>query len=137
MLETVCTAKENQDITLVTDGNPSYQAGLHFINSQNKELNLTLKKVIGLENLDDESEKYRPFKQMIEHLNRTYKYHIQSQNGFANINGALAKLVLFVTHYNFLRPHKALGYNIPVTIPELMTIKTIQGRWVKIISMAA
>lgn len=137
MLETVRTAKENQDITLVSDGNPSYQAGIHFINNLKDELKLTLKKVIGLQNLDSESEEYRPYKQMIERLNRTYKYHMQAQNGFANVNGALAKLVLFVTHYNFLRPHTALNYNTPIQMPELKNIDSLPGKWVKIISLAA
>ncbi|MFQ6114798.1 MAG: integrase core domain-containing protein [bacterium] len=67
----------------------------------------------------------------------TYKYHIQSQNGFGSVKGAVAKLVLFVTHYNFLRPHKALGYKTPIHLPELSGLNTIQGKWVKIISLAA
>ena len=137
MLETVRTAKQNQNITLVTDGNPSYQSGLHFINVMNDKLKLTLKKVIGLQNLDAESEKYRSYKQMIERLNRTYKYHIQSQNGFACINGAVAKLVLFVTHYNFLRPHKTLNYKTPIEHPDLAGFDLIQHKWLKIISLAA
>jgi len=137
MLETVRTAEENQDITLVSDGNPSYQAGIHFINNLKNELRLTLKKVIGLQNMDSESEEYRPYKQMIERLNRTYKYHMQAQNGFANVNGALAKLVLFVTHYNFLRPHTALNYNTPIQMSELKNIDSLPGKWVKIISLAA
>ena len=136
MLEAISTVDENQAVTIVTDGNPSYQAGLHFINAQIKTLRLTLKKVIGLKNLDVESEEFRPFKQIIERLNRTYKYHVQSQNGFASVNGAVSKLVLFVTHYNFLRPHKSLGYRTPITVPELEHIKTIQGKWAKIISMS-
>lgn len=137
MLETVRTAKENQDVTLVTDGNPAYQAGLHFINSQKNDLNLTLKNVIGLQNMDDVSEKFRPYKQMIERLNRTYKYHVQAQNGFGSINGAVAKMVLFVTHYNFLRPHKSLKYKTPVDLPDLACIDSIQGKWARIISLAA
>ena len=136
MIEAVSTANDHQDITLVTDGNPSYQAGLHFINSKQDKLKLTLKKVIGLQNMDDESEEFRPYKQMIERLNRTYKYHVQDQNGFASLNGALAKLVLFVTHYNFLRSHKALNYETPIHIPELDGIDNIQGKWAKIISLA-
>ena len=122
---------------MVTDGNPSYQAGLHFINVQLKTLSLTLKKVIGLKNLDAESEEFRPFKQIIERLNRTYKYHVQFQNGFGAVDGAVSKLVLFVTHYNFLRPHKSLNYRVPIEIPEFRFINTIQGKWAKIISMAA
>ena len=137
MLEAIRTAGDKQNITLVTDGNPSYQAGLHFINSKNKKLKLTLKNVIGLENLDEESETYRAYKQMIERLNRTYKYHVQSQNGFGSISGAVAKLVLFVTHYNFLRPHKALAYKVPVDLPELSRFNLIQHKWNKIISLAA
>jgi transposase-like protein len=136
MTETVKTANQNQNITLVTDGNPAYQAGLHFINSEIDTLKLSLKKVIGLQNMDSESTEFRPYKQMIERLNRTYKYHVQHQNGFGSINGALAKLVLFVTHYNFLRPHKALRYKIPIPIPDIECIDTIQAKWMKIISMA-
>ena len=137
MLEAISTARQNQPITLITDGNPSYQAGLHFINTQIKSLNLSLKKVIGLKNLDPESEEFRPLKQMIERLNRTYKYHVHSQNGFGSASGAVAKLVLFVTHYNFLRPHLSLNYQTPIKTPELDGINTIQGKWAKIISMAA
>jgi transposase InsO family protein len=92
--------------------------------------------VIGLKNLDAQSQQFRPFKQMIERLNRTYKYHVQSQNGFASAQGAIAKLVLFVTHYNFLRPHSSLDYRTPIELPELASILTIQGKWAKIISMA-
>jgi transposase-like protein len=136
MLETIRTAKEDQSIIHVTDGNPSYQAAVHFINSKINHLKVTLKNVIGLQNLDNESEQYRPYKQMIERLNRTYKYHVQSQNGFGNVGGAVAKLVLFVTHYNFLRPHKTLNYKTPVHLPELIGIDTIQNKWKKIISLA-
>ena len=43
---------------------------------------------------------------------------------------------LFVTHYNFLRPHLALGYRVPVALPELSSITTLQGRWNKILALA-
>ena len=59
MQEAIRTASPYREITLVTDGNPSYPAGIHFIN-QNYEPNLTHKKVIGLQNLDSESEEFRP-----------------------------------------------------------------------------
>jgi putative transposase len=136
MLECIRTCKPDQKITLVTDGNPSYMAGLHFINRYNNKLKVILKKVIGLQNLDDESEQYRAYKQMVERFNRTYKYHVAAQNGFGNISGAVAKLVLFVTHYNFLRPHKALNYNTPIHRSELSDLPTIQSKWCKILSLA-
>jgi len=137
MIELLRTAPKEKNITLITDGNPSYQAGIHFINQNIKTVKAGLKNVIGLQNNDEQSEKYRPYKQMVERLNRTYKYHLQAQNGFACINGAIAKLILFVTHYNFLRPHKAINYKTPVQLPQLNGFDLIQNKWVKIISLAA
>jgi len=124
-----------QEITLVTDGNPSYAAGIHFIN-QSHEPNLTHKKVIGLQNLDSESEKYRPFKELIERLNRTYKFHIRAACGFNSRNGAVALTNLFVTHYNFLRPHISLNYSVSIPLEPLKDIDTLQGKWAKIIQLA-
>ena len=137
LLDMIANITKNLNITLVTDGNPSYVAALHFVNAQIKNFTLTLKKVIGLKNLDAESEEFRAFKQIIERLNRTFKYHIQGQNGFNSINGAVSKLVLFVTHYNFLRPHKSLNYRTPIEIPQLQEIQNIQGKWAKILQMVA
>ena len=57
--------------------------------------------------------------------------------GFNSSNGAVALTTLFVTHYNFLRPHLSLNYKPPVQLPELATITTIQGKWMKILSLAA
>ncbi len=137
MLEAISTKHDHQDIVFVADGNPSYQAALHFINLLKPEAKLKLRKVIGLQNLDEESQTYRQYKQMIERLNRTYKHHVRASAGFATFNGAVAKTVLFVTHYNFLREHYALKGNPPIDLPQLWGIKTIQGKWAKIISLAA
>ncbi|MCP3680423.1 MAG: DDE-type integrase/transposase/recombinase, partial [Gammaproteobacteria bacterium] len=138
MIEAIRTAREDQHITLITDGNPSYPAGIHFINSHSSNNpDIQHKKVIGLQNLDQESEEFRPFKQIIERLNRTYKFHVRPANGFNATNGAVALTTLFVTHYNFLRPHMSLKYNTPIHLPELDDISTIQGKWAKIISIAA
>jgi len=137
MLEAARTAKANQKITFITDGNPAYPAGIHFINAQRESQNpFEHHKVIGLQNLDEESELYRHFKQIIERLNRTYKFHIRSANGFKTFNGAVALTTLFVTHYNFLRPHIALRYKVPIPLPELDDVLTIQGKWCRIIDLA-
>ena len=137
MNEAIRTASPDQPLTLITDGNPSYMAGLHFINSQRQSSHIQHHTVIGLQNLDKESEEFRPFKQLIERLNRTFKLHVRPASGFKSDNGALSLIVLFTTHYNFLRPHISLGYKTPVEIPELENISTIQGRWIKILSMAS
>lgn len=138
MNEAIRTATPKQKITLVTDGNPSYPAGIHFLNAQNDARPpLQHQKVIGLQNLDAVSEEFRTFKQLVERLNRTYKYHVRPAAGFNSNNGAIALTTLFVTHYNFLRPHMSLLYKPPVYLPELEDISTLQGKWAKIISLAA
>ena len=63
MEDAIRTAFLGQKITLITGGNPSSPTGTHFIN-QNHEPNLTHKKVVGLQNLDKESEEFRPFKEL-------------------------------------------------------------------------
>lgn len=138
MNEAIRTAQPNQKFTLITDANPSYQAGIHFLNQlYGSDDLINHRKVIGLQNLDAQSQLFRPFKQLIERLNRTYKYHVRPACGFNSVNGAVALTTLFVTHYNFLRPHMALDYQVPIPMPELETISTIQGKWTKIISLAA
>jgi transposase InsO family protein len=57
--------------------------------------------------------------------------------GLTAFNGAIALVTLFVTHYNFLRPHMSLKYKTPIELPELEDISTIQGKWTKILSLAA
>jgi transposase-like protein len=138
MNEAIRTAGPEQKFTLITDGNPSYPAGIHFLNNLYDSNDfIKHRKVIGLQNLDAESQLFRPFKQLIERLNRPYKYHIRPAHGFNSINGAVALTALFVTHYNFLRPHMSLDYQVPIPMPQLDSITTIQGKWAKIISMAA
>lgn len=129
------TAKPQQKITFISDGNPSYSAALQYLNSldQNKSEH---HKVIGLQNLDSESEEYRAFKQLIERLNRTFKSHIKQANGFNSSNGAIALTTLFVTFYNFLRPHMSLNYKVPIHLDFIQDVSNIQNKWIKILSMA-
>jgi putative transposase len=138
MTEAIRTAQPEQKITLISDGNPSYPAGIHFMNEKRPEElpRIQHHAVIGLQNLDKESETYRAFKQLIERLNRTFKFHVRPASGFKSDNGALSLIVLFATHYNFLRPHISLGYETPVVVPDLQDISTMQGKWIKILSMA-
>lgn len=137
MNEAIRTASAGQELTLVTDGNPAYPAAIHFINAQSDDSRtIQHKKVIGLQNLDSESEEWRAFKQLIERLNRTFKYHVRPAAGFNSKNGAIALTTLFVTHYNFLRPHMSLRHRPPIPLQELATLPTIQAKWSKILSLA-
>ena len=141
LTETIRTVPENVTTELVGDGNPAYDAATHAINHpamlQKTTLPLERRTVIGLTNDDEESTKYRQFKQIIERLNRTYKFHTRARCGFKDFNGAVALTVLFVTHYNFLRTHSSLRYKCPVPLDDLDNIRTIQGRWGKILKMAS
>lgn len=137
MQEAARTADPEQIITYITDGNPAYPDALHFINAQRRAQAAgqpyTHHKVIGLQNLDSESEEYRHYKQLIERLNRTYKHHTRVANGFGAWNGAIALTALFVTHYNFLRPHMALNYQAPIPNAELAAIPLLQNQWCHVI----
>jgi len=138
--ETIRTAPDNTTTEFVGDGNPAYDSAIHAINNpallEGSILPLQRRTVIGLTNQNSESTEYRQFKQIIERLNRTYKFHTRARSGFKDFNGAVSLTVLFVTHYNFLRAHCALEYKVPRPIEDLKTISTIQGRWTKILHMA-
>jgi transposase-like protein len=139
--EAIKTAGDEQDITCISDGNPAYPAAIHFLNENRKKEKLKKiehKKVIGLQNLDQESTEYREFKQIIERLNRTYKFHLRATAGFNSFNGAMALTTLFVSYYNFLRPHSALGHKTPIYVYDLQRKNdTIQTKWIKMLKLAA
>lgn len=126
-------------IEFIGDGNPAYDLAVHIINADADGTPKPLQRrtVIGLTNEDDESEQFRPLKQLIERLNRTYKFHTRARVGFKNQQGVVALTALFVAYYNFLRPHGGLNYCVPVQIPELQTPVTLQARWLKLLEMAA
>ena len=133
--EALRTASPNLKTFLITDGNPAYQNAIHFLN-KSLDHKLNLKNVIGIQNLDAVSTRFRPFKQIIERLNRTYKFHMRAAAGFSSKNGAVSLTTLFVTFYNFLRPHMSLDYNVPVPLDFLKGFDTLQGRWAALIQVA-
>ncbi len=124
---------------LVTDGNPSYDAAVMAYNDliKNSDNKLTKRTVIGLKNLDPESTEYRSFKQIVERLNRTYKYHTRPRAGFKSFKGAVALTTLFVAFYNFMRPHSALFKSPPVKLEVLKGHSLMPDKWVALIEKAA
>ena len=85
--------------------------------------------MIGLTNDDAVSKEFRPFKQMIERLNRTYKASYRKTNGFDNIDGANYDLALWVAYYNFLRPHKHNSYKVLNRVELLEGADNMPGKW--------
>jgi transposase-like protein len=124
---------------LVTDGNPSYDAAVMAYNDpvENKKGKLTKRTVIGLKNMDQESTEYRSFKQLVERLNRTYKYHTRPRAGFKTFDGAVALTTLFVAFYNFMRPHSALLEYPPVPLDQLKESRLMPDKWVTLLKQAA
>lgn len=85
--------------------------------------------MIGLTNDNEVSKEFRPFNQMIERLNRTYKASYRPTNGFDNINGANYDLALWVAYYNSLRPHKYAGYKGLNEVEMLNGADNMPGKW--------
>ena len=126
---------------LVTDGLPSYNSAVVAYNVKARQSSghslLTKHTVIGLQNLDPESETYRHFKQLIERLNRTYKFHTRPRAGFKNFDGVVALTTLFVAFYNFMRPHGALKSTPPVKLSCLSSHTLYPSMWVEMLRQAA
>jgi len=122
-----------EDLNLITDGNPIYllaqqwfaQHGIHFDVTQ----------VIGLTNDDEVSKEYRPLKQIIERLNRTFKGNYKPTTGFGTDMGAISKVTLFTAYFNFLRPHTALEGKIPAVIPALDAFPHMPAKWCELIRL--
>ena len=114
----------------IADGYSAYPlaAQQFFVQSKGK-IKFDITQVIGLTNDDEVSKEFRPYKQMIERLNRTYKASYRPTNGFHNIDGANYDLALWVAYYNFLRPHQHNKYNILNNVEMLSNASNMPGKW--------
>lgn len=123
-----------EDLTLIFDGNPIYMLAQHYFAQYG--IHFDIKQVIGLSNDDPISEEYRPLKQIIERLNRTFRRNYRPTNGFNNYEGSVSFLTLFVAYFNFLRPHSSLEGRVPVVLEELKDRPNMPARWVTLIKMS-
>ena len=114
----------------IADGYSAYPlaAQQFFIQSKGK-IKFDITQVIGLTNDDEVSKEFRPYKQMIERLNRTYKASYRPTNGFHNIDGANYDLALWVAYYNFLRPHRHNKYKVLNNVEMLNNASNMPGKW--------
>lgn len=124
-----------EDLLFITDGNPIYNASQMFFALNG--INFTLKQVIGVKNNDETSKKYRPYKQIEERLNRTYKQNYYGTNGYQNLKTANEYMVLYVSFFNFLRRHSALNYKTPVDDNLFDKHSLMPDKWLKLIEMSA
>lgn len=123
-----------EDLNLVVDGNPIYLLAQHYFAQHDIPFDVT--QVIGLTNEDEVSREYRPLKQVIERLNRTFKGNYKNTHGFGSSKGSVSYVSLFVAYFNFLRPHATLEGRIPVVMPELSKLPTMPAKWTKLIGLA-
>lgn len=119
-----------KDFKFIADGYSAYPlAAQQFFRESKGKINFDITRVIGLTNNDEISTEFRPFKQMIERINRTYKASYRTTNGFDNIDGANYDLALWVAYYNFLRPHKHNKYKVLNKVNELSNANNMPGKW--------
>ncbi|MFI3208303.1 MAG: DDE-type integrase/transposase/recombinase [Eubacteriales bacterium] len=114
----------------IADGYSAYPlAAQQFFHEFGESFKFDITQVIGLTNDDEVSKEFRPYKQMIERLNRTYKASYRPTNGFDSINGANYDLALWVAYYNFLRPHEYAGHKVLNEIEMLKGADNMPGKW--------
>jgi len=123
-----------ENLNLITDGNPIYLLARQWFVQHG--INFDITQVIGLTNDDPVSSEFRPLKQIIERLNRTFKGNYKPSTGYGSESGAISSVTLFVAYFNFLRPHSALDGNVPTVIPELDALPNMPAKWLKLIAMS-
>ncbi len=129
--------------TFITDGNPIYKLAQYFYAEPEKnggtpedKFVFDLVTVYGLTNDDPISTEYRPLKQIIERLNRTFRASYRLTNGYHAYHGSVSHVNLFAVHFNFLRTHRSLGNKVPVPIPEIEKQKDMPNKWVKLLHLS-
>lgn len=120
-----------KNFRFIADGYSAYPlAAQQFFREFGAAFQFGITQVIGLTNDDEVSKEFRPFKQMIERLNRTFKASYRVSCGYDNYDGANYNLSLWVAYYNFLRPHKVTGYKKPLNDVDLLKgADNMPGKW--------
>jgi transposase-like protein/ssDNA-binding Zn-finger/Zn-ribbon topoisomerase 1 len=121
-------------LKFVADGYTAYLLARQQFALNDMDFDVT--QVIGLTNDDPVSKEFRWLKQIIERLNRTFKFSYRVTNGYGSYDGSNTHVALFVAFYNFLRPH-SYNYWRPLNeIPELDSITNMPGKWQKLIELS-
>ena len=114
----------------IADGYSAYPlAAQQFFHEFGDKFKFDITQVIGLTNDDQVSKEFRPYKQMIERLNRTFKASYRVSCGYDNYEGANYNVALWVAYYNFLRPHKHNRYQTLNKVEMLKGADNMPGKW--------
>lgn len=125
-------------LKFVADGYTAYKlAEQQFkLHDTKKFKDFSVTQVIGLTNDDPVSKEYRWLKQIIERLNRTFKFSYKVTNGYGSDDGSNTHLVLFVAYYNFLRPHSYRYWEPLNEVPELKDVDLMPAKWQVLIQLS-
>lgn len=125
-------------IKFVADGYTAYKLAEQQFKLHDKEKfkDFSVTQVIGLTNEDSISKEYRWLKQIIERLNRTFKFSYKVTNGYGSDEGASTHLVLFVAYYNFLRPHSYTYWKPLNEVKELEKAELMPAKWQILIELS-
>ncbi len=121
-------------LKFVSDAYSAYNLAHQQFSLNNMEFDLI--QVIGLTNEDPVSKEYRWLKQIIERLNRTFKFSYQVTNGYGSGEGSNTHVALFVAYYNFLRPHSYTHWQPLNSLPELEAVPNMPAKWQKFIELS-
>ena len=118
----------------IADGYSAYPlAAQQFFIKFGEKFKFDITQVIGLTNDDEVSKEFRPYKQIVERLNRTFKATYRVKCGFDNFEGANYNVALWVAYYNFLRPHSIHNYKPLNKVDLLDTADTMPDKWILLI----
>jgi len=114
----------------IADGYSAYPlAAQQFHLKYGEPMRFDVTQVLGLTNEDEVSAEFRPFKQIVERLNRTFKATYRVKCGFDNYDGANYNVALWVAYYNFLRPHQSLSYHVLNPVEEIENAGIMPNKW--------
>lgn len=120
----------------IADGYSAYPlAAQQFSLKEHNPLLFDITQVIGLTNDDAVSKKFRPFKQVVERLNRTFKESYRCTCGYDHFDGANYSVALWVAYYNFLRKHSSFNGNVLNSHQMLESAQNMPGKWQILISL--
>lgn len=114
----------------IADGYSAYPlAAQQFFREFGESFRFEITQVIGLTNDDAVSKEFRPYKQMIERLNRTFKASYRVACSYDNFDGANYNVALWVAYYNFLRPHRTFRGRVLNKVDMLEGAGNMPGKW--------
>lgn len=121
-------------LKFIADGWNSYPLAQQQFQKHGMDFDVT--QVIGLTNDDAVTSEFRWVKQIIERVNRTFKFSYKPTNGYGSDEGHTVHVCLFVAYYNFLRPHKYFSGSVLNHVPELSKCPNMPAKWVTLIQLS-